>query len=275
MSFLQELVQKYGSYRQEKDGEELIFKCPKCGKRKFYINMEKLKSHCFVCSWSVRFPRLIKKAAGILKPKPKETEDLPIEIPGFDPRVQSMHGDKIAALQKRGMGRMDWFKLGWGESSDKKFEGRIIIPIRENGQIMSHVARSVDGRAPKELSGPNRSHFFYGYDYYQYHFTRNEQVILVEGIFDQIKIASFGFPCLALMGSSISDIQIGKLLKLKPSKVILMMDGDDAGRKATKTIQARLGKRMNPMNIQMIYLPEGKDPDQLSREEFLDFMRLL
>ena len=70
------------------------------------------------------------------------------------------------------------------------------------------------------------------------------------------------------MGSSISDIQIGKLMALRPSKVILMLDGDEAGRKATETIARKLDQRMNPMAIQKVWLPEGKDPDDLTLEEY-------
>ena len=149
-------------------------------------------------------------------------------------------------------------------------DGRLFIPILENGKLMCWVARSVDGREPKELSGPNRSHFFYGYDAL-WNFPNTKPIILVEGIFDCLQISKWG-PCLALMGSHISDIQVGKLMALKPSQIILMLDGDEAGRKATEGIARKLGKRMNPMNIRKIWLPDGLDPDDLSREEFNKLM---
>ena len=43
--------------------------------------------------------------------------------------------------------------------------------------------------------------------------------------------------------------------------VILMLDGDATGRKATKVIEANLEKRCS---LQVVHLPIGTQPDQLS-----------
>ena len=265
---LSSLVRTFGPYKIQKDGDELLFKCPKgCGWKLSYSPAKEVFHPCFRCTWTVKLKRTGKKLVRAIQPRQKEAEDLPIEIPGFRPVVT---GEVIKFLVVRGIKPI----LDWGMCTDPRLKGRLIIPIVENGKIMSYVARAVNGEQPKELSAPNRSHFLYGWDQvYDRHVEGVMGIVLVEGIFDQIKVNNFNWPCLALMGSSISDIQIGKLIKLKPSRVILMMDGDDAGRKATKTIAAKLGKRMNPMKIRQVYLPEGKDPDDLTREEFMELMR--
>ena len=54
-------------------------------------------------------------------------------------------------------------------------------------------------------------------------------VVVVEGFFDCMKVTQAGFPCVALMGSTMSKTQ-EKLLEKGFGEVILMLDGDDAGR---------------------------------------------
>ena len=55
-------------------------------------------------------------------------------------------------------------------------------------------------------------------------------VILVEGIFDCLSLRSIGLPCIATMGSSVSEIKC-ELLRLF-SKVLAIPDDDTTGRKA-------------------------------------------
>lgn len=57
-----------------------------------------------------------------------------------------------------------------------------------------------------------------------------------------------------------------ELLATYFKRVILMLDGDDAGRTATDECLKRLGRRMF---VKALELPEGKQPDGLSREEIV------
>ena len=257
----------------EKGGVEQIYLCPKCGKPKFYVNLKKEKSHCFSCSYSTKTIRFFKSVARAFVPAEKPEEDKPltqVDLPG-----ETMHLTYAISgfLASRNVDYMWAASQRWLTGASGKWEGRLVIPIKEQGKLMCWVARSIDGREPKELAGPNRSHFFYGYDdvvqgssVYAEH--AHPDVVLVEGIFDQIRISSYGANCLALLGSSLSEIQAGKLLAMKPKNVILMFDGDEAGRKATEVTYDKLSKRMNAMNVKKVYLPDGKDPDNLTREEY-------
>lgn len=264
---VRQLVHRFGPFKSQKGGSELIFRCPDCDKMKLSYNVAKNMFHpCWSCSFSVRLKRTAKRFLKAFEPGKKVAEDQPL----MDVDIFPLSGRPVEAfLEKRGVDINVAMDNRWGMTKG----GRLYIPIVENGNLMCWVARAVDDRQPKELSGPNRSHFFYGRDQAA-DLTQKlpPTFILVEGIFDQIHIKKWA-PCLALMGSSISDIQIGKLMALRPAKVILMLDGDEAGRKATETIAAKLGKRMNPLSIRKIWLPESKDPDQITREEFEDLLR--
>ena len=83
-------------------------------------------------------------------------------------------------------------------------------------------------------------------------------VIVVEGYFDCMRVHQAGFPCVVtLMGSSLSATQESALL----FHIVLMLDGDAAGRTASQAITDRLSGRRS---VQVVRLPDGCQPDQLS-----------
>jgi DNA primase len=89
-------------------------------------------------------------------------------------------------------------------------------------------------------------------------------VVLVEGFFDCMKVSQSGYPCVALMGSTMSPMQ-ERMLAETFSDIVVMLDGDEAGRVATQTISDRLQKVV--FKVEMVELPEGVQPDQLSSGE--------
>jgi len=71
------------------------------------------------------------------------------------------------------------------------------------------------------------------------------------------------------MGCSASKEQIKLILELK-KKIILMLDGDPAGREGTKKIvQAFKGK----LPITVKSLPSGTQPDELKEKELQKFLQ--
>jgi DNA primase len=96
-------------------------------------------------------------------------------------------------------------------------------------------------------------------------------VVLVEGFFDCMKVTQAGFPCVALMGSTMSKAQ-EELLAEYFGHIIVMLDGDEAGRSAAQGIADRL--RQIIYQVDVVDLPDGVQPDQLSGDELqrlLDF----
>jgi DNA primase len=89
--------------------------------------------------------------------------------------------------------------------------------------------------------------------------------VVVEGFFDCMKLCQAGFPAVALMGSSLSPRQ-AELLAANFTGVVLMLDGDAAGRECTDKCLVELGRRMW---VKAVMLPDGIQPDQLSEEELM------
>src|SRR5260370_34393643 len=143
--------------------------------------------------------------------------------------------------------------------------GRGVIPIHnENGVLVAYVGRSIDGSEPKYKvpTGFSKSAVLFNLPRLQV-VKGSDVVIVVEGFFDCMKVHQAGFPnVVALMGSSMSDAQENFLHPF--THVILLFDGDDAGRTAESTTAPRL---MDRTFVKVVNLADGKQPDQLSSDE--------
>jgi DNA primase len=94
--------------------------------------------------------------------------------------------------------------------------------------------------------------------------TGQRGLILVEGFFDCMKVHQAGYPfVVALMGCSMSEEQ-ERLLVAHAEMVLLMLDGDEAGRQGTDEILLRLGRQVW---TKAVSVPDGKQPDQMNTEE--------
>ena len=81
-----------------------------------------------------------------------------------------------------------------------------------------------------------------------------------EGYFDCLRVHQAGFPyVVALMGSALSASQ-ERLLTERFERAILVLDGDAAGRAASRAISTRLSEKCS---VVVIDVPEGMQPDQL------------
>jgi DNA primase len=140
--------------------------------------------------------------------------------------------------------------------------GRIVIPIRNvHGQLVAYAGRAPDGQSPKYKLPAGFRKALELFNLPRALATGGQTVILVEGYFDCIRVHQAGFPwVVALMGSSLSASQESALLR-HFDRMVLMLDGDAAGRAASETIAARLSGRCQ---VQLVPVPDGSQPDQLS-----------
>jgi DNA primase len=170
-------------------------------------------------------------------------------------------------LRQRGIKEATAKDFGVGYFSGKgSMSGRLVIPIcNDKGELVAYAGRSLDGSEPKYKLP---SGFHKGLVLFNYHRVLKEvgartAIVLVEGFFDCMKIVQAGFPAVALMGSSLSEAQ-EELITGDFERVILMLDGDEAGRSGADTIAARLYRKMF---VRIVEVGEGRQPDQLSSDE--------
>ena len=132
----------------------------------------------------------------------------------------------------------------------------ITFPLYVNGQCVLVAKRRVKFKRfdmPKIDPKP-----IYGLDY----LTENE-VIVCESIINALTCWSYGKQAIALCGTG-STWQIEQLNNIPQRKIVLALDGDEAGKAGTKRIMKGLTNKI----VTVLKLPDGKDINDLSKEEF-------
>jgi len=139
--------------------------------------------------------------------------------------------------------------------------GRIVIPIRNaRGQLVAYAGRALDGRPPKYKLPAGFHKALELFNLQHAIVTGSKTVILVEGYFDCMRVHQARFPwVVASMGSSLSAAQQSALLR-HFNRIVLMLDGDGAGRAASQAIAVRLSGRCS---VELVRVPEDSQPDQL------------
>ena len=175
-----------------------------------------------------------------------------------------------------------------GGSYDR-FRHRLMIPIRDrNGKMAGFGARSLDpDDMPKYLNSPqtavfDKSRLLFGLDSARKEIRELDQVVIVEGYMGVIGPYQYGFRnIVAQMGTALTEYQL-HILKKYSDKIILALDSDTAGQKATlRGLQiARDALDRTPdivfdsrgllrhegrlkADIRVLTLPEGLDPDDV------------
>jgi len=169
-------------------------------------------------------------------------------------------------LASRGINRETAESFGVGFFPGKgSMTGRLVIPIHnEKGELVAYAGRSIDGSEPKYKLPAG---FKKSLELYALHRATSPEgggvVVVVEGFFDCLKVWQAGLPAVALMGCSLSQEQ-EDLLAGHFRGVWLMLDGDEAGRKATADILPRLAQRLF---VKVVDVGDGRQPDQLTDRE--------
>jgi len=133
--------------------------------------------------------------------------------------------------------------------------------------LVAYAGRSIDGSEPRYLFPPGFRKSQVVFNLYRTCAEaagRPAGCVIVEGFFDCLRVHQAGFRnVVALMGATLSEAQ-RSLLLTRFRAVVLMLDGDEAGRSATQQVVARLEGRI-PLHIAEV--PRGRQPDQLPSEE--------
>lgn len=143
------------------------------------------------------------------------------------------------------------------------FCGRLALPIHnKRGELVASCGRTLDGTEPRCRFPPGFTKSEILFNLLRAAAAREPTVLVVEGFFDCLKMHQAGIrSVLALMGAALYESQQPALEQFR--RVILMLDGDAAGRRAGANIAARLQPRCS---VWVIQLAAYTQPDQLPAE---------
>ena len=156
-----------------------------------------------------------------------------------------------------------------------RFRGRIMFPIRDSrGRCIAFGGRSLDPTArAKYLNSPETPLFDKGSNLYNLVSARSavgrgEPLIVTEGYMDVIALDSGNFNgAIAPLGTAITEKQLQLMWRISPEPIIAL-DGDKAGlRAAYRLIDLSLPLLRTGKALRFSIMPEGKDPDDLIRNE--------
>ncbi len=160
-----------------------------------------------------------------------------------------------------------------GEYRDR-FRGRVIFPIFSlTGRVVAFGGRTVIDAEPKYLNSPDTPLYSKGKLLYGLNFTKDAirdagMVILVEGYTDFSALYQAGIlNVVASLGTALTSWQVGQAMRFA-SRMIINYDGDNAGRAAAaRAVPLGLEKGMN---VDVLVLPEDKDPDAFIKKNGRD-----
>jgi DNA primase len=149
--------------------------------------------------------------------------------------------------------------------------GRVVIPIHDEcGRLVAYAGRSVDSRQPRYRvpAGFGKSQVLF--NFHRAAATAEDTVILVEGFFDCLRLGQAGFESVvALMGTELYE-HPAELVRERFGRVLLMLDGDAAGRQVRGRVVSRLRDRCE---VRVVEVPEGAQPDQLPDGELRQLIK--
>ena len=155
------------------------------------------------------------------------------------------------------------------------FRGRLIIPIKEKlGRVCGFTGRKLsitpewgDRKAPKYVNSPETPIFQKGELLFNLHLANkaisdSTDFLLVEGQLDAIRCWEEGFKTvIAPQGTAFKESQANLLKKSDPRRIVCLLDGDDAGKKAALSYVSIFMK--SGLDARFATLPKGSDPDQV------------
>jgi DNA primase len=158
-----------------------------------------------------------------------------------------------------------------GQGYYDRFRNRLMFPIFDSsGRVLAFGGRVVGEEEPKYLNSPesflyNKRASLYGLSHAHQAIRSKGYALLVEGYFDVLTLHRFGFRhAVAALGTSVTPQQID-LLGRFTKKVVVVFDGDPAGRKAAvRSVETFFDKGLE---LLCIFLPGGHDPDSFLIQE--------
>jgi len=165
-----------------------------------------------------------------------------------------------------------------------RFRGRVLFSIRDaqgrpvgfGGRVLPHMAETTPAKYVNSPETPlfAKSRLLYGLDLARDAFRRTRTALVMEGYTDVIMAHQYGFSnAVAVLGTALADSHL-RLLQRYVDRVVLVLDGDEAGRRrAAQVLELFVARQID---LQVLTLPDDLDPcDYLLRYGAAGFQEAL
>ena len=185
---------------------------------------------------------------------------------GYSPKSRSA---LVNHLKSKGFSSTEMIQANLANQSQKgnaydRFTDRVMFPIIDlQKRVIAFGGRIMSDIKPKYLNTSDTPVFSKSRNLFALQFAKNEahgQLILVEGYMDVIALHQAGFQnAVATLGTALTKEQ-ATLLKRYCDEIVICYDADRAGQTAT----ARAIDILRPtgLNVKILTVPNGKDPDE-------------
>ncbi len=188
---------------------------------------------------------------------------------GYSP---SERFELVNYLKGKGFSQEELFAANLANQSKRgyafdRFSDRVMFPIIDlRGNVIAFGGRIMSDIKPKYLNTSDTPVFNKSRNLFAMQFAKNKangQLILAEGYMDVIALHQAGFEnAVATLGTALTNEQ-AMLIKRYCDEIVICYDADEAGQKATQRAIDIL--RPTGLNIRVLTVPNGKDPDEFIR----------
>ena len=283
-------IKRLGAW-QYKHGWLRVPVCPYCGRReKLGINLSMYRTNCFRCgehpspaqlvmdiesleTWSELIKFLNDGEFNELEFKEERAELSTRHVVYLPEGFRNIiHGESTLAkairgyMVQRGFHIKSLSRLGVGYCNQGKLFGYLIIPFYYGSELRYYNARNVLGSGPR-YQNPDKGTTGYGKEFIIFNsdsLSMYRSVYVCEGA---INALTMGDRAIATMGKSVSRYQINELIKAPCERYIILLDPDAKD----KAIDLAL-KLVNYKKVKVVFLPDGKDVNDLGRSKTLKYV---
>lgn len=248
-----------GIYIGDDESKYGIYNCFTCGSKGYFNHFI---ARCLNCSDQEASKWLVDNYG-------EESSEIGLELPIIDLSEKSI---KSIDLSKNLSNMSDYHpymtkrKLSPDicKRFDVKYDSKsqcIVFPVRDiNENVVMYTKRSVNSKMfiiDKDTEKP----IYLLYEIINKGIT---EVVVCESQINALYMWSLGYPAIATFGCNMSDYQFDLLNHCGIRHYILGFDGDDAGRHGTYKFIKNIRK---DVFVDVLNIPEGKDLNDLSKEE--------
>lgn len=144
------------------------------------------------------------------------------------------------------------------KSGHEHFAGCVVFPVTDvDGNIVTLYGRHVGDGPKRHVFLPKRHTGLWNAPVLKTY----PEIIAVESVLDALSVEAAGFPnVVAIQGTNgLHDGDIADMLRYGVGRVILMLDGDPAGRCAAEKLRHKL--QAGPVGVALRILPDDHDPN--------------